>query len=95
MIDLRYYITAAGKNVVADWLASLSDEKLQSRIAARLTRLAAGNFGDCKFLREGVRELRIDIGPGFRVYFAMAGKECVLLLCGGEKRTTSNRPSNT
>jgi putative addiction module killer protein len=48
--------------------------------------IGAGNFGDCKSLRQGLFELRIDWGPGYRVYYAMIGKECVLLLCGGDKR---------
>jgi putative addiction module killer protein len=48
--------------------------------------LQIGNFGDCKALRDGVSELRIDWGPGYRVYFAMAGRTTVLLLCGGDKR---------
>ncbi len=52
----------------------------------RMDRLADGNFGDCKPLRDGVWELRIDYGPGYRVYYAMAGRTCLLLLCGGDKR---------
>ena len=57
-----------------------------AKIASRINRLAAGNFGDCKPLRQGVSELRIDWGPGYRVCYAMIGRECVLLLCGGDKR---------
>jgi len=57
-----------------------------AKIATRINRLAAGNFGDCKSLREGLYELRVDWGPGYRVYYAMIGKACVLLLCGGDKR---------
>lgn len=56
------------------------------KIAIRIDRLAAGNFGDCKPLRFGVRELRIDWGPGYRIYFAMLAQDRVLLLCGGDKR---------
>ncbi|WP_281172417.1 type II toxin-antitoxin system RelE/ParE family toxin [Desulfonatronum lacustre] len=52
-----------------------------------INRLKAGNFGDCKTLRGGVSELRIDYGPGYRVYFSRVGKLIVLLLCGGDKRT--------
>ena len=52
----------------------------------RIDRLSLGNFGDCKSLREGVSELRIDWGPGYRMYYAMLGRTCVLLLCGGDKR---------
>jgi len=72
--------------VIGDWLASLEDLKARARIAARLDRLSLGNFGDSKALREGVSELRIDWGPGYRVYYAMLGRTCVLLLCGGDKR---------
>jgi putative addiction module killer protein len=52
----------------------------------RINRLAAGNFGDCKALREGVWELKIDYGPGYRVYYARSGRTCVLLISGGDKR---------
>jgi putative addiction module killer protein len=55
-------------------------------MASRTNRLAAGNFGDCKPLRQGMCELGIDWGPGQRVYYAMIGRECVLLLSGGDKR---------
>ena len=67
------------------WMASLADVKARARIAARLDRLSLGNFGDSKALREGVSELRIDRGPGYRVYYATLGRTCVLLLCGGDK----------
>lgn len=64
--------------------------KARARIVARIDRLSLGNFGDCKPLREGVSELRIDWGPGYRVYYAMLGRTCVLLLCGGDKRRQSS-----
>jgi putative addiction module killer protein len=57
---------------------------------ARIDRLAAGNFGDCKSLRGGLFELRIDCGPGYRVYYTLAGRSYVLLLCGGDKRKQSS-----
>ena len=85
MIEIRRYVTRAGKDVIGDWLAGL-DAHLRARIAARIDRLSLGNFGDCKFLRAGVSELRIDFGPGYRMYYAMSGRTCVLLLCGGDKR---------
>lgn len=62
---------------------------MQAKIAVRINRLAAGNFGDSKSLRNGRFELRIDWGPGYRVYYAMLGTACVLLLCGGDKRKQS------
>jgi putative addiction module killer protein len=63
--------------------------RAQAKIAIRINRLAAGNFGDCKSLRQGLFELRIDWGPGYRVYYGMIGRDCVLLLCGGDKRKQS------
>jgi len=89
MYEIRHYLTASGKNLFEEWLDSLKDAKAEARIAARIARLAAGNFGDCKPLRDGVWELRIDWGPGYRVYYAMSGRMCVLLLCGGDKRKQS------
>jgi putative addiction module killer protein len=71
-------------------LTHLADARTQAKIASRINRLAAGNFGDCKPLRQGVSELRIDWGSGYRVYYAMIGRECVVLLCGGDKRRQSS-----
>lgn len=89
MTEVRHYVSRAGKDVFDDWLTLLANARTQARIATRINRLAAGNFGDCKPLRQGVCELRIDWGPGYRVYYAMIGRECVLLLCGGDKRKQS------
>ena len=89
MYEIRHYLTAAGKNLFEEWLDSLRDAQTEARIAARIARLAAGNFGDCRPLRDGVWELRIDWGPGYRIYYAMLGRTCVLLLCGGDKRKQS------
>jgi len=90
VIEVRRYVAPSGNDVIGEWLASLADLKARARIAARLDRLSLGNFGDCKALREGVSELRIDLGPGYRVYYGMVGKVCVLLLCGGDKRRQSS-----
>lgn len=84
--EIRRYVSLAGRDVFDDWLTQLADARAQAKIASRINRLAAGNFGDCKSLRQGLFELRIDWGPGYRVYYAMIGRECVLLLCGGDKR---------
>lgn len=64
----------------------MRDTRTRAKIAARIARLEASNFGDCKPVGEGVWELRIDWGPGYRVYYALVGNEVVLLLCGGDKR---------
>jgi putative addiction module killer protein len=73
--------------IFAKWLAGLRDLNAKGRIASRISRLESGNPGDVKPVGGGVSELRIDHGPGYRVYFAKQGKEIVILLCGGDKRT--------
>ena len=88
-MEVLRYLAPSGRDVVGEWLGELKDAKARARIASRFARLVAGNFGDCGPLREGVWELRIDWGPGYRVYYAMAGRTCVLLLCGGDKRKQS------
>jgi putative addiction module killer protein len=89
MIEILRFIDESGEDVFGDWLAGLRDNRAAAKIAVRINRMAAGNFGDCKSLREGVSELRIDWGPGYRVYYAMVGKVCVVLLGGGDKRRQS------
>ena len=71
-----------------DWLASLRDQRARERIAQRVVRLQAGLFGDAKIF-DGIGELRVDYGPGYRVYFVRRGNVLVILLCGGDKRTQS------
>ena len=88
-IELRRYQTVSGRDVFGEWLADLKDTRTKAKILARVDRLSLGNFGDCKSLREGLFEVRIDWGPGYRVYYAMVGKACVLLLCGEDKRKQS------
>jgi putative addiction module killer protein len=85
--EIRRYRTSDGKVVLSDWLRSLRDAKARIAIDRRIIRMELGNFGDHKFCRDGVWELRIDVGPGYRVYYAMAGTTVVLLLSGGDKRT--------
>ena len=75
------------RDVYVDWLKTLPDRVAKLAILRRVDRVMNGNFGDHKFCRDGVSELRIDIGAGYRVYYAIAGKQFVLLLCGGDKRT--------
>lgn len=69
------------------WLSELNDKQAVARVLARLARVRLGNLGDCKSVGEGVSELRVDHGPGYRVYFGQKGRTLVVLLCGGDKRT--------
>ena len=71
------------------WLDGLRDVRARARVQVRVERLAAGNAGDVEPVGEGVSELRIDYGPGYRVYFKKHGREVVILLAGGDKRTQS------
>ena len=89
-MELRRYLTGSGRDVFGEWLAGLRDARTKAKIVARIDRLSAGNFGDCKALRGGLFELRINWGPGYRVYYALVGRACVLLLCGGDKRKQSS-----
>ena len=73
----------------AEWLDGLRDIHARARVLARVERFAAGNPGDVKAVGEGVSELRIDYGPGYRVYFTMRGRTVIILLAGGDKRTQS------
>ncbi len=83
------YTTSSGKSPLEDWLRKLGDKRSKARILNRIDRLRLGNFGDCKSIGDGVFELRIHFGPGFRVYFGLIGQEIVVLLCGGDKSSQS------
>ena len=87
MYEIRHYLTTDEKDIYLDWLRKLRDVTAKIAINRRVTRIELGNFGDHKFCRDGVWKLRIDVGAGYRVYYAVSGKEIVLLLCGGDKRT--------
>lgn len=73
----------------AQWIDNLRDLQARARVQVRIERLAAGNPGDVKAVGEGVSELRIDYGPGYRVYFTKRGRKLVILLAGGDKTTQS------
>lgn len=85
MIELRRYQFEDGITPVTEWLCSLRDARARAQIEVRLRRVSAGNFGDCKPVGEGVSELRVDIGTGYRVYYGKRGQTLMILLCGGDK----------
>lgn len=84
---LEYYLDDEGNAPFIRWLHALRDQVAVYRIRARLDRVALGNFGKVNSVGDGVWELKIDHGPGYRVYYAMTGKTIVLLLIGGDKST--------
>lgn len=86
-MEVRQYQTPEGRRPLAEWLDGLRDGTARTRIVARLDRLTAGLRGDWKSVGSGIYELRIDHGPGYRVYYAQEGNALILLLCGGDKRT--------
>ncbi len=85
--EIQNYLTAEGRSPFQEWLDSLRDIKAKVRIEKRLERVALGNLGDYRSVGEGVYELKIDYGPGYRIYFGQIGSTIVLLLCGGDKST--------
>lgn len=87
MIQIVHYVDEAGRDLYQSWLDSLRNRVARLAIIRRVARLEAGLFGDCKSLREGVWELRIEAGAGYRVYYGHVGNQVVLLLCGSDKRS--------
>ena len=81
------YADENGKEPFTDWLYQLRDIMGRKRILARVARLAQGNYGDCEPVGEGVSELRMSFGPGYRVYFGEDKYKVVVLLCGGDKKS--------
>ena len=87
-METRIYTDKQAQQPLIVWLDALKDLRAKAQIQARMARVAAGIFGDCKPLREGVQELRIDVGAGYRVYLSRQGPVLVLL-CGGDKTDQS------
>jgi putative addiction module killer protein len=85
--EIITYLTEDGRSPFDEWVASLRDNKTVSKISTRLYRAALGNLGDMKPVGEGVSEMRLQFGPGYRIYFGQQGDRVVVLLCGGDKGT--------
>lgn len=88
---VEIYETTDGKNPFKAWFRSLRDQKVKQRVRARLARVRLGNFGDTTSVGEGVIELRIHIGPGYRVYLGRDGERLVILLAGGRQKYPTTR----
>ena len=86
-VQVQLYIARNGRVPFEDCLKRLKDRQARAKIQTRIIRLRLGNMGDAKAVGEGVQELRIDYGPGYRLYFGQVGATTVLLLCGGDKST--------
>jgi len=86
-MEIRHYLTASGRDPYQEWVDKLKDLMGRVAIQRRVDRIAAGHLGEHKFLQDGVWELKIDLGPGYRVYYAQESTTLVLLLGAGTKRT--------
>ncbi len=82
---IEIYQTKDGRRPYEEWLNNLKDKVVRARIRARIDKVEVGNFGNYRFLGDGVSELKFTFGPGFRVYYALDGEKVVLLLIGGDK----------
>ncbi len=87
MYEILHYLTADGRDEYKEGLRQVRDPIPKVQLVKQGSRTEQGNFGDHKFCREGVWELRVSVGVGYRVYYAQSGSLVILLLCGGDKRT--------
>ncbi|MFZ0395246.1 MAG: type II toxin-antitoxin system RelE/ParE family toxin [Terracidiphilus sp.] len=87
MFEIVRYRLESGKHPFDEWLQALRDRTAQSRILSRIRQVESGNFGDCAPVGDGVLELRVHVGAGYRAYIGRHGQVMVVLLCGGDKAT--------
>ena len=87
--QVENYVRSDGSCPFEDWMTSLRDQRARARIRTRIDRVQLGNLGNCEPVGGGVSELKIDYGPGYRVYFGQIGTKLVILLCGGDKSSQS------
>ena len=99
MVEIAHYVTTEDRrDVCVDWLEKLKDMTAKIAAVRRVARMESGNFGDHKFCRDGVSELRIDTGAGYRVYYAMAGKQrccCCVVVTNARRARTLTAPALT
>lgn len=86
-LSVDFYVTASGKVPYQEWISRLRDKTAKAAITRRMIRIRIGDLGDHRSLGDGVSELRIDVGPGYRVYYGVSGRTVVLFLAGGAKGT--------
>ncbi|MDR2669627.1 MAG: type II toxin-antitoxin system RelE/ParE family toxin [Desulfovibrio sp.] len=86
-MEIVHYITEDGTDLYRKWVDALRDNRAKIAVLRRIDRAAMGNFSDHKLCRDGVSEMRVDVGPGYRVYYFLHDQTSVVLLCGGDKRT--------
>ncbi|HAE39196.1 MAG TPA: addiction module protein [Candidatus Riflebacteria bacterium] len=84
---VQNYVLPNGNEPIVEWLEALQDIKGRAKIRARINQIRAGNPGKFNTVAPGIMEMKIDFGPGYRVYYARVGKKVILLLCGGDKQT--------
>jgi putative addiction module killer protein len=87
MVRILHYLDAHGKDHYQEWVNSLRDRQAKIAVIRRVARLETGLPGDHQSVRDGVQELRIDIGAGYRIYYAFVGQTIILLTCGGSKQS--------
>lgn len=87
MVEIIHYLDENGSDLYQDWLDGLRDRIAKIAVIKRVARVEAGLLGDCKYLRDGIGELRVDVGAGYRVYYAQVGNQVILLTCGGDKKS--------
>lgn len=85
--EIKYYAGPNGKEPYTEWFNGIRDAKTKAIIAVKIDRMKLGNFGDCESIGEGLSELKIYYGPGYRVYFGQIGNTIIIILCGGDKST--------
>ena len=85
--NIQIFLSKSGICPFIEWIDALRDDRAKQKIIARLARVRSGNLGNVNSVGEGVHELKIDFGPGYRIYFGHQGEEVIILLCGGDKKT--------
>ena len=93
-MEIVHYTTENGSDPYQEWMDALRDNHAKIAVLRRVDRASQGNFGDHKPCRDGISEMRVDVGPGYRVYYFQHGQTLVVLLCGGDKRTQDADISN-